>query len=292
MLDDPVIATVNGAPITRARVVDLLLASHGVGVLEQLAVLDLAEQSAQVRGIVVTRSDVAAERDRALRQLVDPLPSFTGGAFDRKLAERLLDRVLSDRNVSHAEFDLVMRRNALLRALVLADRPISEEELREEFDRTAGATVTVRHIQLATPAEVARVQQRLTGGEAFAELARVQSANQASAQRGGLLDPFSRTDERVPEALRAAAFSLEPGETSGPVRVGEWYHLVELEYRSPGRSASFEAERDELERRVQDRIADSAMRALYEKLFDEATIQINDPVLDEAFRRVHPGRSR
>jgi len=259
---EPPIATVDGAPIYRSRVVNLLLASHGVGILEQLAVLDAAERLAAEKGIHLSKDAIAAEKDRALRKLTDPLAAVSGDSFDREAAERVLDRVLSDRNVSHEEYDLVIRRNALLRAIALAGRTFSDEELGAEFDRIYGESVVVRLIQVATLAEATRVRRRLDEGERFEEVARTQSVNIASAQRGGLLDPFTRSDDRVPEALREAAFQLKPGTISSPVRVGEWHHILRVEERRPPDSGSYDARRDELERRLQDRWADSAMRAL------------------------------
>jgi len=290
---DPVLATVDGHPINRSRVVDLLMAAYGVGVLEQLIVLDAAQRLAADRGIQVSQRDVAAERRRSLQRLIDPLSAITGEApGDPEDAERILDRVLADRNVSHAEFDLVLRRNAFLRALVKAEQSFSEEQLRGEFERTHGSRVVVRHIQLPSAAAVTRIEERLAGGEDFAALARVHSANQASARRDGLLEPFARSDEQVPAAFREAAFSLKPGEVSKPVRVGAWYHLIKLERQLPPDPGSFEASRAALTARLSDRTAEPAMRALYEKLFDEARIVIHDPVLRDSFRRVHPGRIR
>lgn len=291
ILADSVIATVDGQPIHRDRVVDLLIAAHGVGVLEQLIVLDAAERMAAERGIRITNRDVATERERSLQRLIDPLSTITGGAgIDLDQAERLLDRVLADRNISRAEFDLVLRRNALLRGLVTAEQSFSDEQLRVEFERNHGARVVVRHIQLATAAAVERVTERIARGEDFVELARVHSANQRSAERGGLLEPFARTAEDVPDAFRRTAFALAPGEVSDPVRVGAWFHLIKFERVIPADSGSFEATRQESARQLGDRLAEPAMRALYEELFDKATIRIHDPVLQDAFHRVHADR--
>lgn len=286
------IATVNGTPVPSRRIVELLLASHGVGLLEQLVVLESAERLAKEKGITVTDRDVAAERDRALRTLIDPLSAISGGVFDVDEAQRVLSRLLAERNISQDEFDLVLRRNALLRAIVLADRKFSNDELQAEYDRAYGETVTVRHMQLASLADAARIRERLLDGEQFEALASTYSVNVASRRRGGLLDPFTRSDDRVPEALRAAAFDLTPGTVSSPVRVGEWYHLLRLEKKEDANPVPLESCRDELQRRLQDRVAEPAMRALYEKLFEDATITIHDPVLQRAFGRAHPDRPR
>ncbi len=284
------IATINGQPIARHRVVDLLLRAHGVGLLEQLIALEAAQALAAEKGLDVGAARFDWEYARALRRLVDPLSSITSGSFDREQAERLLDVILADRNMSRDEFMIVVRRNAYLRAIVESQQVVSERQLRAEYERAFGERVQVRHIQLATPAEVSRVKDRLDAGADFGELAGLYSGNVASARVGGLLEPFPANDDEVPELLREVAFSLEPGVVSSAVRIGSWYHLLTLERRIASEDRDFAEVRPVLQRRVRDRRADPAMERLYERLFREASIEIHDPVLREAFERKHPGR--
>ncbi len=289
---EPVIATVNGRPITRQRVIGLLLESRGVGILEQLIGLETAIRAATRRGLIVTQSDLDREHDRALRNLSDPLSSVTPTLSDREATERLLDQVLAQRNMSRSEFDIITRRNAYLRKLVEAELSITEAQLRREYGRLYGERVQVRHMQLATLPEVTRVRERLADGEDFAELASRYSANTASAQTGGLLEPFSAGDDNLPAAFRQAAFALEPGEVSSTVRVGEWYNLLTLEKRLGAEARDFAGVRNDLERSLRDRLTQPAMFTLFEKLFRDATIEVHDPDLDRAFRRKHPDRVR
>jgi len=288
--DSSPIATVDGRPIARRRVVDLLLRAHGAGVLEQLIVLEAAERLAADRGLTVTESDLHREYDDALRQLVDPLAELTSGPFDRERAEQLLEAVLARRNISKEEFRLGVRRNACLRRLAEADVAVTDELFRAEYDRRYGERVQVRHIQVATPGEVTRVQQRLSAGEPFAEVAQQLSANLISGKNGGQLEPFSLGDDRVPPALREAAAGLSPGTGPTVVQIGEWYQLVELERRLPPAKVALAEVRDELERSLRRRLAEPAMRDLYERLFRGANVVIHDPVLRETFSRKHPDR--
>jgi foldase protein PrsA len=288
---DP-IANVNGHPIARHRVVNLLLQAQGVGVLEQLVVLDEAERRAADRGLTITQAEIQAEYDRALRRLVAPLSSVTTGSFDREAAERTLEVVLADRNISREEFMLGMRRHAYLRRLVEAERSFSEQDIRAEYERTYGRRVQVRHIQLGTPRQVSQVRQQFAAGGDFAELARDYSANQLSAELGGLLEPFSAQQEELPTLFRQTAFGLEPGEVSETIRIGEWYHILKLEKAMPAEDPGLDRVRDALERRLRERTSEPAMQALYERLFRDAVIEIHDPVLRRAFDRTHPDRQR
>ncbi len=297
------IAVVNGVPISRAAVVELLMQSHGVGVLEQIIGFEVVRKAAEDEGVAITDRDVEQEYDLALRRLVDPLTTggtaplnpaspVTPDTFDRSSAEAVLDTVLGERNISHDEFSQVIRRNAYLRKIAQKNMQFGNDELREEFDRVYGRRAQVRHIQLGSPGDVTRVSERLAAGEDFADLAGRYSANVASGKRGGLLDPFSLGDPSVPDAFRQAAFALRPGQVSPPVRTGAWEHFIKLERVLEPEPISFDAVREELAMRLRERLADERMPGLHEKLVREARIEIGNPALREAFYKKHPQHRR
>jgi len=256
-------------------------------VLEQLIGLEIAARAAAEKELGVTEPDVDFEFDLALRRLSDPLSSASNDPVDRTAAEGLLDSVLADRNISREEFLVTLRRNTYLRKIVQSQQVITDDQLRAEFARRFGERVAVRHIQLGSAAEAGRVQDRLAAGEDFADLASRYSSNTASARKQGLLDPFSADDEELPAAFRQAAFALQPGQVSNVVRVGEWYHLLKLEGRLPSEQRDFDQLRGELERALRDRVSEAAMRELYEKLYQQAKVDVTDPVVRPAFERNH-----
>lgn len=286
------IAVVNGVPISRASVVELVMQSHGVGVLEQIIGFEVVRKAAEDEGVAITTRDVEQEYNLALRRLIDPLTTVTPDTFDRSSAEEVLATVLGERNISHDEFFQVIRRNAYLRKIAQKNMQFGNDELREEFDRVYGRRAQVRHIQLGSPGDVTRVSERLAAGEDFADLAGRYSANVASGKRGGLLDPFSLGDPSVPDAFRQAAFALRPGQVSPPVRTGAWEHFIKLERMLEPEPISFDAVREELATRLRERLADERMPGLHEKLVREARIEIGDPALREAFYKKHPQHRR
>ncbi len=285
-----VIATVNGNPIARSRVVELLLRAHGAGLLEQLIGLELAGQLAAEEGLSVNESDLESEYDLALRRLSDPLAMVTPDDFDRKPAERVLDSILDERNISREEFLMTIRRNAYLRKIVSLDLAVSEVALRAEYDRVYGERAEVRHIQLGSDGDAQRVMTRLAAGDDFDALANRFSANASSGQNGGLLEPFSKDDEGVPEEFRKIAFSLSPGEVSEVVKIGEWRHLIRLERIIPADERKLSAVRDELELQLRGRVAEEEMRGLFSRLMREANIDIRDPNVREAYTRRKQGQ--
>lgn len=286
------IATVNGQPIARRRVVGLLLRSRGVEILEQLIGLQVAAMAATRKGLTLTRTDIDREYDLVLRSVTGPLSSWAPGSPDHEAAERFLATALTDRHMSREELDTVTRRNAYLRKIVESQQTFTDGRLRREFQRVYGERVRVRHIQLATLTEVARVKERLRAGDDFGELAGLYSANPAGAENQGLLDPFSAKDEELPALFRKTAFALQPGEVSSAVRLGEWYHLIKLEEVLPAVDRSFADVHGELERSLRERLTQPAMAELLEKLLREANITIDDPILADGFEKNHRDKGR
>ncbi len=111
------------------------------------------------------------------------------------------------------------------------------EANKEEFAIPARATVKVVVLdKTPTPEDTAamrtramEIRQRLVEGEDFAELARTESADDATAQQGGELGVF-RKGQMVAE-FDSAVFRSRPGEIVGPVRTAFGYHVIEVEQR-------------------------------------------------------------
>ncbi|MDI3503075.1 MAG: peptidyl-prolyl cis-trans isomerase [Candidatus Cloacimonadota bacterium] len=72
-----------------------------------------------------------------------------------------------------------------------------------------------------------QVRDRILAGEDFAELARAYSDDPGSAQNGGSLGEFGR-GRMVPE-FEQAAFSLQPGEISEPVKTDFGWHIIRVD---------------------------------------------------------------
>ena len=127
----------------------------------------------------------------------------------------------------------------------VAAQKVSDDEVRayydahkKEMDRPGHAVVTFTEIRRSvTAADSAAVRshaealrQRILGGEKFEDIAKSESADSASAVRGGDLGrgPLGRF---VPQ-FEDAAKTLKPGEISQPVLTPFGYHLIRLDSRS------------------------------------------------------------
>lgn len=286
-----VIAYVGESPINRSQLVDLLIAGHGVGLLEQLIALEQVRAESRRQGVTVTDDDIRAEADLALARLLSPIPPADPDApLDRETAERLLDEVLAQRNVSRDEYMLVVERNAHLRALVNANTKVTQRELREEQQRAYRPTAYLRHIQVRNESQAEQVRSLLASGADASAVARDMSVNRRTALDGGRIKPFTRDDDAIPQPIRDAAFAMKPGEVSLPIRDGQWIHVLKLDRLETPPPASLGSERKKLEDRLRRRRIDSEMHTLFRTLFDRSDIRIIDPVLAREFQRKHPDR--
>ena len=137
----------------------------------------------------------------------------------------------------------------------------SEEQLRqryeEEMDRFVQAERRqVRHILIgleagadeateeAAKANIAGVRERISAGEEFAALAQELSQDPGSSGQGGDLGLIEQG--LMDPAFDKAAFGLEAGQLSEPVRSQFGYHLIEVTVIEPGATKPFEEVKDQL----------------------------------------------
>ena len=108
--------------------------------------------------------------------------------------------------------------------------------------------------------------ERLTAGEDFAELAKAHSKDPGSAVQGGdlgLVEP----GVMVP-AFEEAAFALEAGALSEPVRTGFGYHLIRVDEIMPRGTLPFAQVRDRVDRAYRQAEAEQRYFSLAEQLTD------------------------
>lgn len=135
-----------------------------------------------------------------------------------------------------------------------------EEAYEKEKDRYAEEEqLRARHIILLLPqnaspeeeakvkAEIEALHARIAGGEDFADVAAKHSQDGTAAQ-GGDLGWFTR--EQMVAPFADAAFALQEGALSGPVRTDFGYHLIKSEEKRAARQKTFDEVKDEIAARI------------------------------------------
>jgi parvulin-like peptidyl-prolyl isomerase len=285
--EQQVIATVNGQAITREQFLHVLVASHGLAVLQQMMALELARQETTKRGITVTPQDVEAEYRWRLGRLY-PVDPAKPTQLSQQEQDRALQLILQREGVSREEFMLKIERDAHVRKLAELELVIDEPTLREEYRLLYGPKVQGRLIVCRSLRQAEQARDLLVAGQDFASVARQCGDAAYGAQEGGLTRPFSVNDPSVPAALAAAAKQLQPGQISTTIRLdanAPEYAILQLEQTFPASDVPFEHVRDQVVQAYRQRILPERMVAITGRLISQARVAIVDPELRRQYQQ-------
>jgi peptidyl-prolyl cis-trans isomerase C len=110
-------------------------------------------------------------------------------------------------------------------------------------------------------------------GADFEAIAREHSTG-PSAQKGGDIGIF--TPDRMAEEFSEAAFKMDPGEISKPVKTKFGYHIINVTGRWPAGELPLEALRDQIQERLEQRKLHQGRRELKDELL--AKYQVTDNI--------------
>jgi peptidyl-prolyl cis-trans isomerase C len=212
---------------------------------------------ATVNGKKITEEDLKI----ATEDLGGSVPQqLQGKARETYLLDYLIDsqlvvqKALADKLDQTPEFTeklTYLRDKALMETLLgdVAKAATSDESLHKTYDEAAKAQkpeteVHARHILVPTEDEAKAVLKRVKGGEDFAKVAKEVSKDPSA--EGGDLGWFTK-DRMVPE-FAEAAFKLEPGQISDPVKSQFGWHIIKLEGKREKTFPPFEQVKDQIVR--------------------------------------------
>jgi peptidyl-prolyl cis-trans isomerase D len=169
----------------------------------------------------------------------------------------------------------------VLDADALGSEDVTDEALRAAYEQRLAELTTpqeraIRHILLTVPADAndaeaeavkaraATLKDEIQAGADFAAIAAEHSEDPGSADQGGDLGLVSRGI--MDPAFEQAAFDLEPGVVSDPVRSRFGYHLIEVTDIEGGEPKPFEDVREELVRELSRGDAEATYFELAEQL--------------------------
>jgi peptidyl-prolyl cis-trans isomerase C len=291
---------VNGQAISEQRLqksVDLYVQRNNVGlgnmfnpddykevrrrVLDILIGQELLWQEAEAKNLVVSRDrvDEALERMRGQFQSERMfLSKLEEGGFNEKTFAEDLERRLS-----------VQR---LIVEDIAAGLSVSDGEVHEFYEAnrvrfTRPPAVRARHIlievspnadeetQAAVRGKIEGILAEARAGADFAELAR-QHSEGPSASKGGDLGFFAKGQMVKPFAN--AAFALEPGQISEPVRTRFGYHIIKLEERRDGGQIPEAQASEQIQTHLLGIKREQAIQARVQRLRETAVIEILTPL--------------
>jgi len=244
---DEVVARVDGTPITRRQ---LRLAEDELG-------QDLAQLPPEARNQLVLQYVVELNllADAARQAGLDQTEDY--GDLARYYELRALRDIF---------FQEEIREN------------VTDDSAKELYDERIGSAepepeVKARHILVETEDEAKAIIQKLDDGADFAELAKQESTGPSSAN-GGDLGFF--TKEQMVTPFADAAFAMDKGEISDPVKTRFGWHVIKVEDKRDREPPKFADIKERLKaslirQRLQQRMAE---------LRDAAKIEILDESLE------------
>jgi peptidyl-prolyl cis-trans isomerase C len=152
----------------------------------------------------------------------------------------------------------------------LEDHPVSDEELKPEYDAQVAAMPReyhARHILVEDKASADAITKQLADGADFAKLA-TQKSKDSSSQSGGDLGWF--TPDSMVKPFADAVAKLKPGEvTSEPVQSQFGWHVIKLEESRASAPPPFEDVKDQVKVFVQRK----KLQAYLEQLRNDAKVE-------------------
>ncbi|HEY9108292.1 MAG TPA: peptidylprolyl isomerase [Roseateles sp.] len=235
------VTTVNGKPVPKARVEALIQQVTKSGQQQRSPELE-----AQVKDEVVRREIfIQAAEARGIPQTADYKTQM-------ELARQML----------------------LIRGLMedyRAKNPVSDAEAQAQYDEikkaNSGTEYKVRHILVEKEEDAKALIAQIKGGASFEDLAKKNSKDPGSAEKGGDLDYQNpKSNGFVPE-FNSAMVALEKGQmTQEPVKSQFGYHIIKLEDVRPVNFPAF----DDVKAQIKQRIEQQKMAEYQQSLIEKA----------------------
>lgn len=218
-----------------------------------------AKVLAKVDGVEVTDEDVKA----AIEDIGPTLPQQIDGAqreayvldylIDLKLVAKKAEADKLGQGEDFTRRVTYYRNKVLMETLLgnVAKTAASDDAMKKVYDEAAKGQkpeveISARHILVETEDAAKAALKRVRDGEDFAKVADEVSKDPGS--KGGDLGWFAK-DRMVPE-FGEAAFKLEKGQISEPVKSQFGFHVIKLEDKREKAFPPFEQVKDQVQRYV------------------------------------------
>jgi foldase protein PrsA len=258
------VVTVNGQAITHSDLDQKLEGSPAArGVLQQMVTNDLIDQYAKQHNITVSSDEIAKIEDQYKSQ-------YPGGQWDE---------LLKARGMTEQDVQDILRRQIILDKAVGGNIKITDAQIKSYYDKNhqqfdKPAMTRARHILVPDLKTAQKVEADLKSGKDFASEAKQYSTDPGSRDKGGELGWF-RKGQMVP-AFESYAFSAPIGQISKPVKSPFGYHIIQVEERKPGSTATLASAHDQIVQQLRSQQESPLIPQFLQGLQSNAKIEVND----------------
>ncbi|MEN6357760.1 MAG: peptidylprolyl isomerase [Armatimonadota bacterium] len=261
MPSSTVMATVNGASITKGDLMKMLWSWSAPNHLQFLVNQKLVFQAAKKAGVSITSAEMKAKIDDLVKKSgapsLDAILAQSGQTREQFMAMRklsfLAEKIVAKTiNVTDAEYAEYARAQHILIRFS-----------QDETDKTKA--------EETAKAKADEIYAKAKAGEDFAKLADEYSEDPGNVKDGKKLggDVGWFTHGRMVPDFEKAAFALKPGEISEPVKVFYGYHIIKL--IKLGKDAS-PAEKQDLKKMIVETKTPMELGVWYQKTLGAAKI--------------------
>jgi peptidyl-prolyl cis-trans isomerase C len=200
-----------------------------------IAMPALAQNVAIVNGKPVPRARVDALAAQLAKSGRPVGAEMQGQLKDEVIAREIFMQEAQKRGLDATEdfkAQMELARQTLLIRELFADNPVTDADIKAEYDRFAAANggkeYHARHILVENESEAKAIIASLKKGGKFDEIAKKQSKDPGSGANGGDLD-WASPSSYVPE-FSAALVKLNKGQTTQePVKTQFGWHVIRLD---------------------------------------------------------------
>jgi len=215
--DDPVLMTINGNPITRSEFEYSYNKNNADGVIDKKSVKDYVPLYTDFKLKVEAAKDLGIDSLSAIKTELQ-------GYKEQMVMGELVDQDFIERE-ARKTYDATAERFAGSDMLTASHILVLQ---KQDADAATAA---------ACKAKADSIYRVLQGGADFAEVAKACSDDRGSAARGGYLGTFNK-GMMVPE-FEKAAYELQAGQMSQPVKSQFGWHIIKMEDRHPFESYEY-----------------------------------------------------
>ena len=160
-------------------------------------------------------------------------------------------------------------------------KSVTEKEVKAHYKPEIKAS----HILVSDENEAKEIKKKLDAGASFEELAKQESQDLLSKEKGGDLGYFN--SGRMAPEFETAAYKLKVGQISNPVTSPNGYHIIKLTDKKELKP--YDEVKDSIRKNLEEeRISDPIFgKKLLQNELKKANIKINDSELKDTFTLVH-----
>jgi len=256
----------------------------------QAAPVDPNTVVAKVGDQTITEADLAFAAEDLGQELANVPPAdrkafLTTVLIDMKvMAKAARDEKMDDSEVFKRRLEYLEER-ALRRAYFSEkiSAAVTPETLKTAYDDYVKTFVPqeevhARHILVASEDDAKAIKKEIDAGASFEELAKTKSIDPSAAQNGGDLGFFSK-GMMVPE-FEAAAFAMDIGKVSDPVKSQFGWHIIKVEEKRQSKPPAMEQISQQLQQQILFKNFDETVA----KLKTGLSIEIPDAALAAAVK--------